>query len=165
MIKELLRYMGLAVVLFALQLLVFNNINFHGYIAPYIYPMLLLVLPLSLRHWHLLIIGFACGLLMDVFMHTLGLHATAMLIVAYLRPFVTPSDTSRAYAPGMRMGFRWFLKYALLGILVHHTVLFILEAFTFNNLSITLLRIVLSTIASTLFILILEAMRVNGSER
>lgn len=153
MIKEVMRYVGLAVLLFAVQLLVLNNINFNGYANPYIYPMLLLVLPYGVGRWKQLVLGFACGLLMDVFMHSLGLHATAMVVMSFVRLLIAPSSTS---APG---GVLWYARHVLLLLLLHHAVLFLLEAFTLHHLWLTLLRIALSTALSTLFVLIASALR------
>lgn len=153
MIKEAMRYLGLAVLLFAVQLLVLNNINFNGYANPYIYPMLLLVLPLGMQRWQLLLLGFACGLLMDVFMHSLGLHATAMVVMSFVRLLIAPSNTS---APS---GALWYARHVLLLLLLHHSVLFLLEAFSLHHLWLTLLRIALSTALSTLFVLIASTLR------
>ncbi|MBQ9469424.1 MAG: hypothetical protein IJU72_00555 [Bacteroidales bacterium] len=161
MIREVTRYVGLAVLLFAVQLLVLNNINFNGYASPYIYPMLLLVLPFGVRRWQQLLLGFACGLLMDVFMHSLGLHATAMLVMSFVRLFVGPSDSTRLEAPGLDGGLLWYARYVLVLVLIHHTVLILLASFTLHHLWLTLLRIALSTACSVLFILIASALRVR----
>lgn len=164
MIKEIFRYLLLAIVLLLLQLLIFNNINFHGFVNPYVYVMFVLVMPFSLKKWQLLVVGFVLGLVVDMFMNTLGLHAAATLMVAFLRPsilfrFTTRVEESRFDAPGIDAGLIWFLRYVLIAVLVHHSVLFFLEVFTLRHFAITLLRIVLSTAFTTVFILIIEAIR------
>ena len=108
-----------------------------------------------------MLIGFACGLLMDVFMHSLGLHATAMLVMSFVRLFVGPSDSTRLEAPGLDGGLLWYARYVLVLVLIHHTVLILLASFTLHHLWLTLLRIALSTACSVLFILIASALRVR----
>lgn len=164
MIKETIRYVLLLILLLLLQFLVFNNINFYGYINPYIYVMFIMVLPFSLKKWHLLLIGFATGLLVDMFMNTLGLHASATLVAAFLRPailfrFTNRVDIPRFPAPGINAGLMWFIRYVFILVLVHHAMLFFMEAFTFNHVIFTLLRIIFSTLFTTLFVVILEATR------
>ncbi len=43
--NSFLRYTGAFVLLVALQLLIFNNIEFSGYVNPYVYVMFILILP------------------------------------------------------------------------------------------------------------------------
>lgn len=164
MIKEVFRYIFLLLVLLLLQFFVFNKINFNGYVNPFVYTMFILVLPFSLKNWHLLLIGFFTGLIVDMFMNTLGLHAAATLVVAFIRPVVlsgvaSKADFSRFRSPSMLLGFIWFARYVLLLVLVHHTVLFFMEAFTFHHFGLTIIRIILSTIFTALFILIFEVLR------
>lgn len=168
MIKEVLKYLFLLVVLLLLQFLVFNNINFSGFVNPYVYVMFVLVLPLSMKKWQLLVVGFATGLLVDMFMNTLGLHAAATLVTAFVRPvvlsrFTNKVDMPRFFAPGLSAGFAWFVRYVLILVIVHHTVLFFMEAFSFSQLHLIMLRILLSTFFTSVFIIILEAIRTRKS--
>jgi hypothetical protein len=56
-------------------------------------------------------------------------------------------------------GFRWFLTYTLLIVLVHHTALFYLEVFRFADFFRTMLRVFLSSMFSLAFILLIEFYR------
>lgn len=168
MIKEVFRYVFLLIVLLLLQFFVFNKINFEGYVNPFVYLMFILVLPFSLKNWQLLLIGFLIGLVVDMFMNTLGLHAAATLVVAFVRPVLITSvankaDFPRFRAPGIPFGFGWFIRYVVLLVLVHNTVLFFMEAFTFHHFGLTLIRIILSSIFTTFFILLLEVLRTKKS--
>ena len=73
MYSDILKYLGLTVILLLLQFLVLNNINFMGYVNPYIYILIILLLPYRITRWMLLIIGFALGFAVDYFSNTLGL--------------------------------------------------------------------------------------------
>jgi purine-cytosine permease-like protein len=59
----------------------------------------------------------------------------------------------------MIYGFRWFLLYTLTIVLIHHFALFYLEIFRFTNFFRTFLRVILSSLFSIAFILLLEYAR------
>jgi rod shape-determining protein MreD len=165
MINKISRYSLIFVLLILLQVLVFNNIRFSGYINPYVYIMFILLLPVEIPSWLLLLISFGMGLLMDVFCSSPGMHASATVLAGFIRPYtlriVSPRD---GYEPGAEpsmfiYGFRWFLIYTSIIILVHHTALFYLEVFRFTGFFRTLLRVLLSSLFSITFILLLEYIR------
>jgi hypothetical protein len=56
-------------------------------------------------------------------------------------------------------GFRWFLLYCLFMVSVHHFILFSLDVFRFADFFRTLLRIILSSIFTISFILLIEYYR------
>ncbi|MEY1639913.1 hypothetical protein [Tenuifilum osseticum] len=165
MYSDILKYLGLTVILLLLQFLVLNNINFMGYVNPYIYILIILLLPYRITRWMLLIIGFALGFAVDYFSNTLGLHTTASLVIAYFRPvilnrwsFKSVQDI-RGVPDVTNTSLEWFVVYALIAVLVHHFTLFVLEVFTFKHFWLTLVRIILSTAVSTFFIVIIELLR------
>ena len=165
MINSILRYGLIFIVLILLQVLLFNNIQFSGYVNPYIYIMFILLLPVELPQWILLLIAFFTGLLVDFYGGTMGMHTGATVAAGFVRPyilrFISPRD---GYEPGAQpsmviYGFRWFLFYTLLVVSVHHLVLFYLEVFRFAGFFHTLLRVVLSTAFSVSFIFLAEYYR------
>ena len=48
MIKDLLKYLMMFAILIVAQLLVFNNIEFSGYVNPYVYVLFILMLPFEI---------------------------------------------------------------------------------------------------------------------
>lgn len=165
MINSIFRYSVIFVILLLLQVLLFSNINFGGYINPYIYVMFILMLPVELPVWLILIISFFTGLIIDFFYGTTGVNAGATVAAGFVRPYVlriiSPRDGYEAGAsPSMLVyGFRWFLLYSLLVVSVHHFVLFFLEVFRFIDFFRTLFRVILSTAFTTSFILLIEYYR------
>lgn len=148
--RNILRFISLLLI----QGLVLNNINLGTYFNPYIYILFLIALPFETPKWALIPVGFGYGLLMDAFSNTLGLHAAACVLLMYVRPrmlrLFAPRD---GYEFGMQptiqsMGLNWFLYYAGMMILIHHTAFFLLEAFRFEGLFQTMLRIVSSSMVS-----------------
>jgi len=165
MINSIIRYTVIFVILLFLQVLLFNNIQFSGFINPYVYVMLILLLPVEIPAWLLLIICFFSGLTVDLFNGTPGIHTTATVFSGFIRPYIlrliSPRDGYEAGAvPSMVIyGFRWFLVYSGVMILAHHFVLFYMEVFRFTEFFATLLRVILSTIFSIVFILLAEYYR------
>jgi hypothetical protein len=101
-----------------------------------------------------LLAGFALGLSIDFFEHTLGLHTFATVMAAFARPYflnlLAPRD---GYEPDTfpritYYGFSWFLKYTLVIVFIHHFFLFYLEVFQLQYFLSTLLRVILSSVLS-----------------
>lgn len=165
MINSLLRYGLTFIALILLQLLVMNNIQFSGYVNPYIYVMIILLIPVEISAWLLLIIAFLTGLLIDIFSGSPGMHASATVLAGFVRPFVlriiSPRDgyESGATPSMLTYGFRWYLLYTVIIIVVHHTALFYLEVFRFTDFFRTLTRVLLSSLFSVTFILFAEYYR------
>lgn len=150
----------LFVVLVAIQILILNNIKLGGFINPYVYVLFIMLLPFDIPGWLLLVLGFSTGLTVDAFMGTLGMHSTASLFIAFMRPFIlsniTTQDTAdKKGSPTLSMkDIGWFIKYTLLIVFMHHFVLFFIESFTFHHFFSTILRIILSSFATIVFIII-----------
>jgi rod shape-determining protein MreD len=165
MINSILRYIIIFIILILLQVLLFNNIQFSGYVNPYVYIMLILLLPVEISAWLLLLISFFTGLTIDFFTGTPGMHTSATVLSGFLRPYVlrliSPRDGYEAGAtPSMEIyGFRWFLFYTLIIVMIHHFALFYLEVFRFTDFFRTLLRVLFSSLFSVTFILLAEYYR------
>ena len=165
MINSILRFGLIFILLILLQLLLFNNIQFSGYVNPYVYIMFILLLPIDVPSWLLLILSFVTGLIIDFFSGSPGMHTSATVLAGFVRPYilriVSPRDGYESGSdPSMlNYGFRWFFFYALLVVLVHHTALFYLEVFRFAEFFRTMLRVLLSSIFSMTFILLIEFYR------
>jgi rod shape-determining protein MreD len=165
MINSILRFGLIFILLILLQLLLFNNIQFSGYVNPYVYIMFILLLPIDVPSWLLLILSFVTGLIIDFFSGSPGMHTSATVLAGFVRPYVLRIVSPRdGYESGsdpsmLNYGFRWFFFYALLVVLVHHTALFYLEVFRFAEFFRTMLRVLLSSIFSLTFILLIEFYR------
>jgi len=163
--NSVLRYTGTFLILIVLQLLIFNNIEFSGYVNPYIYVMFILILPVAIPSWILLILAFLTGLVIDLFSGTIGVHAFATVMAGYARPWVLSLNiTAEASEPetspsSYRNGLRWFLIYVVTVVMIHHLALFFVEIFSLRNFFLTLLRVLLSTAATTFFIVLFDFIR------
>jgi rod shape-determining protein MreD len=148
------------IILITVQLLVFNSIQFSGYINPYIYVLFILLLPFETPKWLLLTTAFLLGFIMDIFSDTPGMHTAATVFMAFLRPYVLSLISPReGYESGtfpsvFYYGVNWFTRYALILIFAHHFVLFYIEIFRFGNFFSTFFRVILSTVMSLIFIVL-----------
>lgn len=126
----------------------------------FLYVGFLLMLPFETGPLLLMTVGFFTGLSVDIFYDTVGINATACLIIMYIRPFVVNSlmpqgGVEIGTSPSMKnMGWMWFTTYSLLLVFIHHLVLFFMEAFSFRSFLHTLTNVLASTLL-TFFTLVL----------
>ncbi|HYW94786.1 MAG TPA: rod shape-determining protein MreD [Bacteroidales bacterium] len=160
MIKIYLRNIIRFFTVILVQVLIFNNMEVSGYLNPYFYVIFILLMPFEVPGWLLLSTAFVLGFTMDLFMSTPGMHASATVFMAFLRPFVLKNISPRdGYEPGTFprvhfYGISWFAKYTFLLVLAHHLFLFMVEMFRFSDLPQIIIRTILSSLITTLLILI-----------
>ena len=129
MTNKLIKYTVMFLVAVLVQVLFLNQVQFSGYINPYFYIVFVLLLPLSTPRYLLLLLGFLIGLTIDIFSDSLGIHAAATVLIAYIRPFVirviSTREEDRNDFPGLLQNkFGWFFSYVTILVLAHHFVLF-----------------------------------------
>ncbi|MDQ7950032.1 MAG: rod shape-determining protein MreD [Pedobacter sp.] len=154
------------IVLLFVQIFLLRNMNFYNLSTPFLYVLFILALPFGIPNFLLFCIAFLTGLTLDAFYDTLGVHTTACVALAFIRIlFISVSVNREAFdepEPSLgNMGFKWFSLYAVICILVHHLLVFFLEAFKFTTALYTLGRC-LSSIVFTLFtVLLVEFLFLN----
>src|SRR6187431_938885 len=121
------------VFLLALQILVFNNLNFGGYISAFPYMLFIILYPVNGNKGNLLIASFFLGLIMDLFCNSGGVHATSCVLLAYLRPFFFKFSFGLSYEY-QTIKLNDVLTperftFILLAVTTHHVILFLLESF------------------------------------
>lgn len=160
MIKLLPRYIINFIVLAFIQVFILNNIQLGGFVNPYLYILFILILPFETPKWLLLVLGFFLGLTIDLFANTIGMHASATVFMAFLRPYVleliSPRDGYESETlPQLRFyGASWFIRYASILVFSHHLFLFYIEVFKFSNFFTTFVRVILNSIFTIILILI-----------
>lgn len=162
MINHLPRYLFNFIFFILIQVLVLNNIQFSGFVNPYLYVLFIITLPFETPGWLLLLLGFATGLSVDVFSNTLGMHTSATVFMSFLRPYILRAFAPRDdYQPGtiptMKFyGPAWFLRYALLMVVAHHLFLFFVEVFSMEHFFSTLWRAIASAAFTMLLVYITQ---------
>lgn len=162
MIIELVKKILLFVTLVIVQVLILNRLHIMGYATPFLYIYFLLKMPSSVSRNGLLLCGFILGLVIDIFSDTPGMHAAATTFLAMFLPRIVslylPKGDMDEFVPGVySVGWVFFLKYAFTAVLLHHSALFLIESFSFWDLSTLLLRIFWSTLLTFCCVLALDA--------
>lgn len=157
-INSIFRFIALVLI----QVLIMNKINFYGFLNPYVYILFILLLPFETSGWLLLLLSFTMGLTVDLFSATLGLHAASSVFAGFMRPLIIkmvgekPEYDITTQPKLQQMGLKWFMAYAMLMVFAHHLFLNMLDVFSFDEFWQTLLRVVISTLATFLFIMLFE---------
>ena len=150
------------ILLVLVQVLVFNRLNFFGFINPMVYILFLYWYPIKENRAAFIGLSFLLGLSIDLFSDTMALHSAATITIAYLRPAIMRfvfginyefqsfklSNTTRA---------QQFTFLALL-ILVHHLVYFSLEIFSIANLLLIVKKVLSIGFASIVLCLLFSSL-------
>lgn len=152
------------IVLVLVQALLLNNICLFGLATPFVYIYYLLAMDKDVDRNALMATAFLLGLAVDMFSNTPGVNAGASVLVAFLRPgllrLFSPRDEYENFEPGIyTLGIWAFVRYATIATLLHHTVLFLLEAFSLANIGYLSLRILCSTLLTMMLIMAIEFVR------
>ena len=143
------------ILLLAFQILIFNNLNFLGYINPYPYILFIILYPVNGNKTGLLLASFFLGLTLDMFCNSGGVHAAASLLLAYYRPYIFKFSFGLSYEyQTVKLNdvlTTERFSFLLIAVVFHHFVLFLLEIFRFTFL----FEVILKTIVSTLFTLLI----------
>ena len=147
------------IILVLFQVFILNNIEINGYINPYFYVYFILLLPFETPKWLLLSSAFLIGLSVDIFSNSIGINSAACVLIAFLRPGLINTLTSKrefetGIKPGIKdLGFAWFFNYSLILVFIHHFALFFLEVFSFHFFWFTFYQVLASSGLSVLLII------------
>ena len=159
---NLIRLAFILVVAMLIQIVVLDNLSFLGPCNPFIYIIFILAAPFGCSSILLMLLSAGVGLFVDVMSNTPGMHTAACVLIAYLREFILRFLAFRnAYKaddmPSATVcGSLWYFKYTLLMVSIHHVALFLVEQFDSFYLVPTLLRIVLSIVATSVLIILFD---------
>ena len=125
-----------------------------------IYISFLFTFPVNLSKYILLIVALVLGLTVDVFQNTGGIHASACVFLAFMRPFVlkrlqsdNPMDDTQelnVYTEDLQQ----YILYCFLLSFFFFFWLFLIEEFSFGNILLILLKSILSSVVSTFLIIL-----------
>jgi rod shape-determining protein MreD len=159
--KEILLF----VILVLLQVLLLNRIAVFGLAVPILYIYFLIKLPYGRNRFYVIVSGFLLGIVIDIFLNTPGMNAAATTIIATLRSMVLnlfyPKNEYEDLVPGIHTSTAAFVKFTVMMVLLHQTLLFFIEAFTLFNLTSTLIRIGSSSVLTIVLILALDSLSVR----
>lgn len=149
-------YTMLTLVVLFVQVFVLNNLSISPLVAPMVYVVLILMMPIESSQWKMLGVGLLLGVVMDITMGTAGLNTLVTLPIAFFRRpllFSLAGLSSISKEEGIpsikRLGVR-FHRYFAVMIVLHSLLFYFAEWLSFDNFGILLLRIICSTICSLL---------------
>jgi rod shape-determining protein MreD len=150
------------ILLVLVQVLVFNKLNFLGFINPMVYLLFLYWYPIKQRRAIFILISFLLGLTIDIFSDTVAFHAAATVTLAFLRPAIM------RFVFGVNYEFQSFklsnttkaqqITFLALLIIGHHTIFFLLEIFSLDHLLLLLKKIVFTSAGSVLICLLFTSL-------
>jgi hypothetical protein len=155
------------VIYLLLQVFFFRSMILFDHAFCFVYIASTLSFSFDTPKTQVLLLGFVTGIFVDFFYNTLGLHAASTVFLAFARPFILRILTpARGYEERNEptitvMNLRWVISYVFLSALLHHTILFSLEALNLSLIVPTLIKIGSSTLYTTIVIVLLQFFRRN----
>lgn len=139
-----------------LQVFVFNNILFLGFINPYLYVAFVIFYPLQKERYLFLFLTFLLGLSIDFFSDSGGINAFSLLFIAYIRLFLVRVIFKKSEQDYLLFNlnqepFGKVFNYVIILILIHHFILFSLANFSTQNF----LSVLTNTLYSSIFTAVL----------
>lgn len=161
-IVDIVREFFLFIALVLLQVLVLNKISLFSIATSFLYIYFVIKLPFHRNKFYVIITSFLMGIIIDVFLNTPGVNAAALTIVATLRsvlvPLFYPKNELDVLVPGIRNNTVSFIKYTIVMILIHHTLLFFIDSLSLFSVTETIYRILSSSLLSLILVLSLDSL-------
>lgn len=160
--KKIQHYLVWFFGLLFLQVVILNNLNASRYVFPYAYLLFLFILPKSIPKWLLLLIGFALGSVVDVYIHSYGTHAFACTVIAFIRPFllatVAPKDfaSDKSIISIYDIGFQKYLIYGGVLVVIHHLFVFLIDELRIDSVGTFIKQLIASSIVSIFLMVCLQ---------
>jgi rod shape-determining protein MreD len=168
--NPIIKYVLQFSVLILLQVLVVDQISLGDasqFIIPSVYFLFVLMLPLTISNGLLMFLAFSIGMMVDIFKSTPGMNASAMVVLAYSRPYLLKLIEPREGFDVLKspsvysMRKNVYLLYASLAALVFHLWYFMVEVMRFSDFHVILLKTLCSSIISVLLIILIQYLTVK----
>lgn len=150
------------ILLVLVQVLVFNHLNFFGYINPLVYVLFFYWYPIRENRAIFIILGFLLGLVIDIFSDTLALHALVSATLAYIRPVIM------RFCFGANFDFQGFtfknstrlqrVTFLFLLIFIQHVIFFSLEILSFSHILLILQKILFTSLFTFVLCVLLSSL-------
>lgn len=166
-----LRFLLNFVIILLIQILILNDVVIRSSITiftipvftPFIYPLILLLLPVNTSRIVTMILGFVIGIIVDFFCNTPGMHASALVLIAFLRGHILSlffqqniKEVGEITPSISRMGFTSFLLYITISIFIHHFYFYIIQYWSISKFFIILFKTILSSTVTIVLILLAQ---------
>lgn len=157
-----IEYLALYILIIFFQVILFDNIQITGYLNIIIYPLFLILLPFNINRVALLLLAAALGITADTINYSYGVYSIIFIFLGYTRPFLlrlfVKSDLADSPAMPVSgvMGTSSYLQFLLLIMFLTFVSVTFLERLTLDYLWIAMLKIIISTLVSSIFVYFLQ---------
>ncbi len=156
------------VLLVLAQVLVFNNLNFLGFINPMVYIIFLYWYPIRRNRAMFMVVAFFLGFVIDIFSDSLAIHALSTLTIAFTRPLIM------RFCFGVNFEFQSFsfknttrvqrITFLAFLVVAHHLVFFSIEILSFSHILLLLKKLLMTSILTLFTCLLLSSLFAPESE-
>lgn len=159
-VKHSIRFFALVII----QTMILNQVEIGLGVQIMVYPLYIILLPFELSTISLMLLAFLMGIIIDAISNTYGLHASSLVLLAFLRPqllsIFAPRDGYDPLKEGnvYEMGRRWFFSVFVMMLVIHHLWFFLMEVFRIDQMLYVLQKTILSVPLSYLLSLLLQAL-------
>lgn len=167
----IIRFVWTCLLLIALQVLVFQNLSLGGFVFSFPYIGILIMWPVQQNRALSMLLAFAIGLFMDMYFDSYGIHAFSCTAVMFMREPLLRSMFSETDRNNLQListrevDLNTFIVYALIMLLVHHSLIFFLEAWSWGLWWRSLFKIILSSLFSFLVISLVQTLTLSKVSR
>ena len=170
MTRNVLQFAGLFLIMVLAQAIC-SKICLFNIAVPIIFIYFMVRLPISIGVNWMMTIGFFLGLTIDFFNNTQGMNALSCVLLAILRRpvfrlYMPREDDITDTIPSIdSLGLGVFFRYMSTLTVIYCTLLFSIQAFSLMNISLTIQRIIASSILSTILILGFDSLATTHREK
>lgn len=155
---NIIKEIGRLLLVFALQVLLFDHLHIGSLGVLMIYILFLINLPVRTPRWAEMLIGFWVGMLMDIWHSSLGIHIAACVALTFVRPILltnTIQDVERIKdnLSIQNIGRADYTKCAVLLTILHHFIVLSLEMWNIHLWWMVLLQTLISSAVTLCIIL------------
>lgn len=168
--KYIIRLIGLIL----LQVVVIKNVELgfaNWWVTPFIYFYLILDLPVKFNPLYSMLYAGVLGFIIDIFMDTYGMHASAAIFVAFLRnyfmPLLLPRDGFDMNSPAtiQNFGTSKYMFYLFVMTFLYHLWFFLLEKFSFSSIFLRLSQATVSSLVAVALMMTIHYLYLKDSKR
>lgn len=171
MTRTALQYILMFILMVLLQAVIFNHIAIFNVACAFVFIYFIIRMPLSFHPILALTLSFFLGLSVDIFSDTAGMNSLASTLLCTCRwpafaICVQRDDEQELPEPTIRgLGWGAFIKYALTLTVIYSALICVIQAFSFADYKLLLLRIAASALLTFLIILGFASLTYRGSAK
>lgn len=155
---KFLQEIGRLLLIFVLQVLLFDHLHIGSWGIMMIYILFLINLPIRIPRWAEMLIGLLVGIMMDVWHSSLGIHIAACVVLSFVRPLLLTNavqdiERIKDNISVQTIGRIEYTKCAVILTIMHHFIVFSLETWNIQFWWIVILQTLISS-AMTLCVIL-----------